>query len=327
MMRVPDLPFVAVAIMVLLALPVCAQPPLDIRQGNIDYPVPLPAGLAALLSEEDPLFMEPSTVRNATVAMQGVRMGEATHVALGGEFAPFLIGSGVNLSDYLSGRLIRVLLRTRISFAVDLSEGTGFHSALGLRWMLHDDADLRADSLLLRALHGWEEGRWGTEPGFDSLRAAFRELYWNRSVVEIAVAGAFRGRVGGNGTMALVARQYHGFLSAGFPAFGTSGQIQFGASGWTGFTPGESAYQRQGSLTLRLFYGTASERLFAGTRLVAGSLDIPDYRVELGGLVGVGNGFWLRPDLGASLLRHPSRGAEAGITLSFGTPELRRPAR
>ncbi|MEP7219289.1 MAG: hypothetical protein ABI876_10255, partial [Bacteroidota bacterium] len=115
---------------------------------------------------------------------------------------------------------------------------------------------------------------------------------------------------------------YNGFLSAGFPLPGTNGQIQFGASGWTGFAENDTRYQHQGSLTLRSFYGSASERLFAGARLVATNFLTPDYRLELGGLLRIGNGFWLRPDLGVSLMKHSFQGPEAGVTLSFGTPEL-----
>lgn len=295
--------------------------PLDIRLVNSDYPVPTPAALCALQSEEGPLFLETSSARSATVATRGLWNNDAHHLAVGAEFAPFLLGDGTSLSEYLSGRLKRVLLRTRVSFAVDISGGSGFRSALGLRWMLHDDADLRADSLFAQTVT-----RWGSQrrtPNFDSLRDALKDLYWNRSVFEMALAATYRSVTDAEGEAALVVGQYHGFFSAGFPMLGRSGQVQFGASGWGGFDGLEPRYQRQGALTFRSFYGSASERLFAGVRLVGANLSEPDYRLEVGGLLRLGNGFWIRPDLGASLLHRSQHGPEASITLSFGTPEIR----
>jgi len=294
--------------------------PLDIRLVAADYPVPIPAASSALQSEGGPLFLEPSTVRSAAFSSRGVWNGDAHHLSVGAEFAPFLLGDGTTLSDYLSGRLERVWLRTRVSFAMDLSDGSGFRSALGLRWMLHDDADLRADSTFAQTVARW--GSQGRAPNFDSLRDALKEIYWNRSVFEMALAATYQGTTDVDGRAAVVVRQYHGFFSAGFPMLGRSGQIQFGASGWGGFDGEDTRYQRQGSLTFRSFYGAASERAFAGVRLVAANLYEPDYRLEIGGLLRIGNGFWLRPDVGASLRSRSRLGPEASITLSFGTPEV-----
>jgi hypothetical protein len=234
------------------------------------------------------------------------------------------MGDNIDLFDYLGDgigdRLGRILIRTRLSFAVESRRAAGFNSAFGLRWMLHDDADLRADSLFAQTVTRWN--REGRTPAFDNLRDALKGRFWNRSVFELAFGAKYRSMPEQNGAIDIAVRQYHGFFSAGFPMLGRNGQVQFGVSGWGGFAEDDPRYQRQGGVTFRAFYGSASERLFAGGRLVATTLLEPDYRVELGGLVRVGNGFWLRPDLGVSLLRQPLRGTEASITMSFGTPEL-----
>ncbi|MEO6045934.1 MAG: hypothetical protein ABIQ57_00525, partial [Candidatus Kapaibacterium sp.] len=132
----------------LFAMTIHAQPALDIREGNADYPIPMPAAQIAVGSERGPLFMEPSTVRNSAFAAQHIWSNGAPQLSMGAEFAPLLIGDAVDLSEYLSGRLIRVLLRTRISVAAEINNGGANNSgtmraALGVRWMLHDDADLR----------------------------------------------------------------------------------------------------------------------------------------------------------------------------------------
>jgi hypothetical protein len=184
--------------------------------------------------------------------------------------------------------------------------------------MLHDDADLRADSLFARTINSAPGERRGLM--FDSLRAALKDRFWNRSVFEMALAAKYQSTI--DQKMAFAVRQYHGFLSAGFPMLGRSGQVQFGASGWGGFADQDARYQRQGSITFRTLYGSPSERLFLGGRLIATSLMAPDYRLEFGGLMRIANGLWLRPDLGVSLLDHPARGPEASVTMSFGTPEI-----
>jgi hypothetical protein len=299
--------------------------PIDIRYMNADYPLPLPTALGAVMSEGGPLFLEPSTVRNVGIAIRGVWGNGLPRYAIGGEFAPVLMGDNIDLSDYLGDgigdRLSRIMIRTRLSFAVESHTTGGFNSALGLRWMLHDDADLRSDSLFAQTVTRWN--REGGKPAFDSLRDALKERFWNRSVFEIALAANYRSRQQGDGSIVTSVSGYHGFFSAGFPMLGSSGQVQFGVSGWGGFAEDDPHYQRQGAVTFRAMYGSASGRLFAGARLVATSLLEPDYRMDLGGLVRIGNGFWLRPDIGVSLMRHPLRGPEASITMSFGTPELR----
>lgn len=317
-MKALALSILSVAI-ALVAAPAHTQPVSDIREGNADYPVPVPAALSAAASDISPLFLEPSTVRTVALSSRRLWNNNEPQYAVGAEFAPLLMGNGIDLSEYLSSRLLRVLLRTRLSFGVEYYDRGSICPALGLRWMLHDDADLRADSSFQRAIE--ESRREKREPNFDSIRATMKEALWNRSVVEMAFAVVYHSLRDGASNSTFEVARYHGFLSAGFPMLGRDGQLQFGAAGWVGRRIRGTPYQRQGSLTLRSYYGSASERAFIGARMTAASLRIPDFRAELGGSIRIGNGFWVRPDLSVSLLKSAPQGPEAGLTLSFGTPE------
>jgi hypothetical protein len=89
--------------------------------------------------------------------MSASHIGGSRSIAVSAETAPFLIGNHVNLTSYRSASVIRVLYRIRISFATTVNPITDFHGAFGLRWTLHDDADLRADPEFRQALIDWGE--------------------------------------------------------------------------------------------------------------------------------------------------------------------------
>jgi len=292
-----------------------------LRLAVADYPVPVPVALMAFDIDGGPMTIEPSGVRNAAVAAHA-RWDGATHrMRVGMEVAPLLIGGGVSLEEFLSGRLLRLLTRPRISFAVETVPGTGFHTALGLRWMLHDDADLRADSTLLRALAAVAPADRAAL--LDSLRPALKEALWNRSVYELALAATWRGHMTDDGS-ALPLTGYHYFVVAAFPVLGTSGQVQAAASLQHQSLGPSLSDLLEGSLTARMVYGSATERLFVGLRLDADRRMPPDHRVEIGGQLRLGNGIWLRPDIGFSLAGHSPNGPVATLTLLVGTPEVSR---
>jgi hypothetical protein len=346
-------PLIASIAFVLLGGGGVAQRAADLRQGNADYPVPDPAALHAL-QEETPSLLQPSTVRTLSVAMSASWTGTARRVMAGFECAPILLGDAVDLSSYLSGRLIRVLLRTRVSVATVLDGSDGFHGALGLRWMLHDDADLRSDSLFQTTLAAWgraipgvvsrcagagfsdpdasvaclTEGVSGTramQAAMDSLRDAMKGALWNRSVFELAVAAVYRSLGDGVATRsdAVGVRQYRVYANFAFPFAGSSGQLVFGASGLTGRGDDGTPYQRRGALTLRAVYGGVSERVFAETKMVAANGLQPGVCPALGAILRLANGCWLQSSVGVSLLARSWISPEATLRIGFGTPEIR----
>ncbi|MBL0175648.1 MAG: hypothetical protein IPP94_10355 [Ignavibacteria bacterium] len=330
-----------------------AQRAADLRQGNADYPVPDPAAMHAL-QEGAPSLLHPSSVRSLSLATSMSWTSTEPRVTAGFECAPLLLGDAVDLSSYLSGRLMRVLLRTRVSAAAVLNGSDGFHGALGLRWMLHDDADLRSDSLFQRTLAAWGRaipelaapcggagfsdngdvmacltegvsGRRGMQAAIDSLRDAMKGSLWNRSVFELAVVAVYRslGVDAATRSDALAVKQYHIHANCAFPLAGSSGQIIFGASGMTGRGDDGTPYQRQGALTVRALYGGVSERFFAETTFVAAHGLQPAFVPSLGAFLRVANGCWVQTSVGASLPGRSWISPEASLQLVFGTPEIR----
>src|SRR3989442_11705259 len=100
----------------LVVYPNIRAQPRDLREGNADYVVPVPAALVAM--GERAAFLEPSTVRDAAFATM---WSSAQGFAAGAEFAPVLM-SGIDLSDYLISRYLRPLLRARVSIAAASDE-------------------------------------------------------------------------------------------------------------------------------------------------------------------------------------------------------------
>jgi hypothetical protein len=317
MMR--TIPIIALVMIACLAS-VRAQPgapaPIDIRLLNADYPVPLPAALVAL-DDGAPDLLEPYTVRYASAAARAMTAG-AGSFAFGAEVAPLLVGNAVDLATYLSSRPLRVLLRTRVSFAAESVDGGGVRSAFGLRWMLHDDADLRADSSFSRAIDRIAPEHRAA--AYDSLRDALKDLLWNRSVFEIAAAATYR--TGAAGEPALAVTGYRAYFGCGFPIVGASDQLQAGIA-YARVPHDDVAGTDVVGLFARMLYGSPSERAFAGLNLDVSDASAPEYRVQIGLLLRIANGVWLRPDVGGSLGVHAARSFQARLVLSLGTPELR----
>lgn len=329
-----------------------AQSNIDLLQGNADYPVPDPAAQIAL--GENPLsLLYPSTVRSLSISIASGWGKHRRITTAGAEFAPILIGNRIDQAEYLSGRLIRVLLRTRISFASEISPDKGFRGALGLRWMLHDDADIRADSTFQKQLIEWAgkisglessckySSEYGTEEYYsclaksvssrpdmrrriDSLRNNLKNKFWNKSVFEIALAAVYKssGSQEGNSTGLLV-QSYHGFMNLAFPMMDLNGQIVFGASGWLGHSDYLQSYQHQGVLITQFCYGNVSERFFCETKFAGADKFLPDWSLGLGVMMNIANGFWIKSGIASSLLQRSLIGTEAFIRFSFGTPEIR----
>ncbi len=312
----------------------------DLKQGNSDYGVPIPVAMNALTAHATPM-MVPYTVRDITASIFNERSSMSSTV-IGTEVAPFLIGRNIDLSDYLSGRLMRVLLRTRLSFAYDVSSPRS-RFALGVRWMLHDDADIRSDSSFQRALVNF-----GTNAGFDkycaqkysdgsddhiacitekiastntyqndidSLRRAMNDALWNRSVFEIAFVSAYS-----ESYSHIDVRRLYGFINAGFPIFGRSDRLDFGVTISTGYDDNDvSRYKRQADLTLRMNYGWFDQHFFAGVKLTAVNYLSPDHRIELGTAAGLGSGVWLRPEISVSLNERSLHKVIGSVSLSYGS--------
>jgi hypothetical protein len=323
--------------------PLSAQSSVDLQQGNADYPVPLPVALQAL-QDETPSFLFPGTVRSAAFSLQTTSTALAHNTSAGAEFAPFLIGNNVSLSKYLSGRLLRVLLRTRISIAAHTSAETGFHSAIGFRFMLHDDADLRADSLFQKKLVEWGNTDQtihsqceGTLPEeriscitesvsrnsayqqqIDSLREAMKDSLWNKSVFELAFAGVYHS----NKNSSITFQRFHGYLNGALPVFGSRGQIMFGISGWHGQSEHTSGTENRLSLQCRMVYGNPSERFFAELAGSAADRYIPDLGITIGAMQKVFNGVWVQTFVSQSLFGRELIGSIFKLQCSVAMPEL-----
>lgn len=328
-----------------------AQYSIDLKQGNADYPVPVPAALYAL-HDGSPSYLEPLTVRNAAFAAEELCSFRGSRFSVGTEIAPLLLGNAIDLSHYLSGRIIRVLLRTRFSVGLTSLGANRFNTAFGLRWMAHDDADPRPDSLFEKTLIAWaqedsnlilknnddidENGlkryhsfltksislKKSMQPKIDSLRDAMKVRLWNRSVFEVAIAAVYHSAPDSNNTVPFLVRRYNAFLNAAFPLTRSS-MFHFGASTQVGYDDDRMLYQRRGSLIVRIYYGAVTERAYGGFKFAATNVAVPDYRIEMGALLRIANGLWLRPEYSISANKHPYEASQGSITLSFGTPEMR----
>ncbi len=322
-----------------------AQTGHDLREGIIDYPIPIPSAIYPLVTGI-PSVIEPTTVRNfafSAVSNWGLR---TPNTIIGAEVTPLLIGNETSLSTYLSSRLLRVVLRTRISFAMTFPQDHLYHSALGLRWMLHDDADLRSDSLFQRALVRWASQypniqaqcaassdadaltsclteqvshRSDIQKQIDSLRRAFKDTYWNRSVVEMVFVFGYKGFINRENESRFVIDQHFLSLVAAFPFCGTSGQILFGGNAQAGHI-NDNVYRHRGTISIRGYYGSASERMFLEAGEAFTSYIEPETRLSIGALTRVANGLWLQGNVSAPLQANSS--PMAVLTVSFGTPEI-----
>ena len=342
-------------LLIRIVLPLCllscasfvrAQPFHDLQEGLIDYPVPFPTAIRALL-DESPSLLDPSTVRNSTFGIGSTWSSGGTRTSAGFELAPLLISDAVGLSEYLYSRLTRVLLRTRISVAASLPDDGHISPAFGLRFMLHDDADLRAYSLYQDILNEWdkqapmrdiappaankedsarhaaaltlimeESRRKFIRDKIDSLRQTIQETYWNLSVVEMAFNAVYHS-VGDND---LAVQRYVGYVSGGWPMLGSNSQIVFGLGGWVGRFVEFSDYERLASFQVRQYLGTTVERLYLEEKVDWANTDMPGYRVGLGSTQRLADGLWIRDNVSLAL-KGPAR-PNASLSLTFGTPEL-----
>lgn len=343
--------FLAVLYLCAIAGRCMGQSARDLRQGNPDYPVPEPAALISI-QDNTPSLLYPSTVRTLAFSVNTIYTNGRNITAAGMEFTPLLIGNNIDQSEYLSGRLIRVLLRTRISMAATLDQGNGFHAALGLKWMLHDDADPRADSLFQRTLIKFARSsasvmkQCGTVlPGdsasfkiclteavsrdynfqarIDSLRDAMKDNLWNRSVFEVAVASVYNSNQIDGSRTSLGIERYQGYFNIAMPVLERNGQIIIGFGGWTGREDLSQSYHQRGSIILRGTFGGPSERFFLESKCASANTFHPDWRAGLGSMLRVANGLWMETGLSLSLLETSWIGPEFYLRFSFGTPEIR----
>ncbi len=345
--------FIKIIFIFIIALINCyAQKKDAIRQGNADYPVPIPAALATL-SNDNPSLLYPSSVRALSLSLNYKLENNQGLTSAGIELAPFLIGNYTDLSKYLSGRLLRVLLRTRISIASTINSNDGSCTAIGFRWMLHDDGDVRSDSSFQKALislgskHPEIENKCSDngstnsnkfkiclsekvssqdylQQKIDSLREAIKDSLWNKSVFEIAAVMLYQSSE--QGTILLSngfrIRQYRFFFSGSLPFLSSNGQFVFGMSGWLGFDSLIPDYQRKGAIIIRPVYGNLSERFFIETKLISANKYKPNLTFGIGAMINIANGFWLRFGTSHSLLKGIRSESIAYLNFSFGTPEL-----
>ena len=329
----------------LFALNATAQTNHDLREGIADYPIPIPAAIYPIEGGV-PSVIEPTTVRHFTISAISNWGLNSPNTTIGAEVTPLLIGNNTSLSKYLSSRLLRVVLRTRVSIATTLPQDHTYHSAIGFRWMLHDDADLRSDSIFQRALVRWASQypdiqsqcalrgdadeitsclteqvsyRPGIQKQIDSLRRSFKETYWNRSVVEMAFVFGYKGSTNIENESRFAIDQHFLSLAAAFPFCGINGQILFGANGQAGYFS-DAVYRHRGTLSVRGYYGSISERFFLEAAEVFTSYIKPETRLNIGGVTRIANGLWLQANIGAPLQSNSS--PIAAVTLSFGTPEI-----
>ena len=344
--------FVVLILFLILVNKTPAQYKSALNQGNADYPVPNPVALQAI-NDEVPSLLCPSTVRDMSIALNFANSAHQKSVTAGIEIAPFLAGNFIDMSEYLSGRLIRVLLRTRISIASMLDQQGDPRIALGFRWMLHDDADLRADSSFQRRLMLLAQNSPGiesncaekyqagsaafknclsekvssqlyTQTRIDSLRNLMKDSLWNKSVFEIAFAMLYKSSADDLNMQSRKLRieRYHFYVNGAIPMLKSSGQIIFGAGGWLGYDSYTPGYQRKGALIVRSVYGSIYERAFIDAKLVSTNKYKPDYIIGIGAMFNLANGLWIQSGFGESLLKRSWSGTDVNLNLIFGTPEL-----
>jgi hypothetical protein len=331
----------------LASLHLCfAQSSRDLSQASADYPVGEPAALHAV-QEYVPAMLEPASVRTLAFSAS-LLQSDNQHSALGIELAPFLMGNDIDLSKYRSGRLFRLLVRTRVSFAMNAGHTDEFRGAFGLRWSLHDDADLAADPRFRQGLvdlgtsnpdlqsecaavvsadseayrscltHRVSQ-QPALQPQIDKLRDDMKEMLWNHSNFELSVAQTFHSSPSAT---PVHVEQWHSYFSFVWPLIGSSGQVGFGANGSLGYPDSSATYERRGAITVRGYYGTANARAFLEFRLAARTNVLPDLLPALGAALRVANGVWLQASISASLLERSWTGTQAQIRLSVASPEI-----
>jgi len=296
----------------------CAQSHRDFILGNANYAVPNPAALQILQSDPEQL-LRPSTVRSLALSIgedfNASSTGNNSVAAFGGEFAPLLCGE--TLSDYLSGRWHRVLVRMRISGAFSVDQNNQTHGAIGIRMMFHDDADLRADSSFARRLASSDQ----SPTAIDSIRTSMKQQLWNRTVAEGAAAIAVGHELNNSGPLA--AERYALWFSGAVPTCGNTGQLAFGISGLLERDALFSMTTKIGALSARYYHGSYSSKLFAEGRWTATSASSPNIFSGIGGEINITNGFWIDGVAGATLMRAASPEWQFQLTLKYATQEGR----
>lgn len=322
-----------------------AQMARDLQEGNADYAVPVPAALLAL-QNGSPVLMEPSSVRSMAVgARAAVTDYGSMASSFGAEVAPILLGGNLDLADYLRSRASRVWYRLRISLAAQQSSVGGLNSALGLRLMLHDDADPRADRSWQSAMvdlgssvpsiaHIYQvdtmiggnhivridtlgltaavSNSRSLQTNIDSIRDLFMDRHWDLSVFDFGVAAVYHSDASSN---QLRVRRYCGFFSIGC-------HYQLGVSGWLGYDELAPFYQHEATFALRTYVGENAVRGYIGVDMNVRANLAPDYRAELGAITRILNGLWLREFVDFSCFQRPLFGPKASLTLTFGTPAI-----
>lgn len=318
----------------------------DLDQGNADYPVPEPLAFHSLL-ENSSFILFPSSVRSLVVSSGIIESRDLRVNVVGVELAPFFMFKAFNLSHYLSGRLFRLAVRTRISLAATTISNNGFRGSAGLRWMLHDDEDIRADSLFQKSLYELGSGiaelklkcaeisskadsyTCYTEgvsqlqlqqAKIDSVREMMKHLLWNRSAFELGVTSTYSSDI--HNLTGESIQQFNLYLNAALP-MGTSGQKIFGINGKIGRESSGLQYERAISLIGLLALGNPSTRGYTEIRYRASNLFPFDIRPGVGASFHLLNGLGVQIDISISALKEVWKSGEGFLILSLGTPEIR----
>lgn len=287
--------------------------------GVIDYPVPEP--LAAYgFSDDAAEALYPMTVRTYTAGMSGsFRTSEFTPI-ITLEVAPVLLSRHLTLSEYLASRAERVFLRTRISAALSHERSGRIGQSFGLRFMLHDDADWRADSSLYKLLRTYAaltngvdtiqaiEQAAETIPHdiLDSARDTFARSMWDRSVVEMGFAVA-QNRAEDSG------RTFQVLTSGAFPLILEKLQLNVGLN--ARFTSLAAGHATDLSASAGLFTDLRGCRTSLTSSVLRDANASYHSTLHAATAVGIGGGFWFVPELHIPIERAP---VTAQVSVLFG---------
>jgi len=137
-----------------------AQPDSTIQSVRMQFAVPDAPAFKILGTQADNI-LRPSTTQELAVALSDPLINSSLPSALALEFSPYLVigGSSLTLRSYQESALQRILYHTRLSIASQRGKTTGDTTllALGLRFTLLDESDLRLDESYIAKIFSFND--------------------------------------------------------------------------------------------------------------------------------------------------------------------------
>jgi len=332
-----------------------AQPESTMIAHRMRFAVP-DAPAFELIKGEPGAIMRPSSTREFAITIADVlRSGGILPSAFAAEFSPYLVarGSRLTLSEFRQSALSRALYRIRVSVASQRNELTSGQTrvAVGMRWTLMDQADLRLDQRYLSSLFGYadsvaslamhirDEIR-GPRPFFRSaedslgaearIQAEIRNLdssivatrnrakdeNWRKPIVEVGIAwgGSSGDSVGVRGIVASDLGAW--FVAAG--GLGPTAQWVAGAQLRLARDERGRLRQFEGPVGVRVYLGENVYKIFTHAEAEWLRSASDRYLLEAGGETHLTGGIWVDAGAGVEWLGGKPR-LFSRFNLRFGT--------